>query len=79
MADKRGLYSKYIIEKADGSPVDPDAYYFVLRLDADRAARHAARTYARDIESTNPGLAADLRAQCERYWEDDMERELGGR
>ena len=43
---KQGIYGKYKLEKADGSPVDPDACYFVLRLDTDEAARAAMRVYA---------------------------------
>ena len=47
MTDKRrGVYGKYVLGKADGSEVDPEATYFVLRLDTDKAARAAARTYA---------------------------------
>ena len=30
---EKGLYQKYIIQKTDGSPVDPMAKYFVLRYD----------------------------------------------
>ena len=41
-----GLYNKYHIEKTDGAPVDPEAVYFVLRLDTDREARDAAKAYA---------------------------------
>lgn len=67
MAAMKGLYGKYVISKADGSTVDPDADYFVLRLDTDARARHAARTYARNIESVNPKLAADIRERCDRY------------
>jgi hypothetical protein len=63
----RGLFQKYRVEKADGSPIDDDADYFVLRLDTDSRARHAARTYARDIESVNPQLARDIRTQCDQY------------
>lgn len=29
-----GLHRRYVISKADGSPIDPEAVYFVLRLDA---------------------------------------------
>ena len=57
----RGLYRKYRIEKADGSPVSPDAEYFVLRLDTDPAARSAVLTYAFEIEESNPAFARDLR------------------
>jgi len=55
----RGLYGKYTVEKASG-PTDPDARYFVLRLDTDEAARGAALTYARAIRDTRPKLSAEL-------------------
>jgi hypothetical protein len=41
---------KYKIEKLDGSQVDPEACYFVLRLDTDPAARKAAMEYARTCD-----------------------------
>lgn len=44
--DKRGLYGKYIIFKADGSEGDPEAKYFVLRVDTDKHARKALLAYA---------------------------------
>jgi len=56
-----GLYNKYVIAKCDGSPIDPQARYFVLRLDTDRCARAAAYHYAECIAPKWPGLAADLR------------------
>jgi hypothetical protein len=40
------LYNKYKIEKTDGTSVDPDAVYFVLRIDTDPAARAALIAYA---------------------------------
>jgi hypothetical protein len=62
---QRGFYRKYTITKADGSPVDPNAQYLVLRLDTDRAACLAALTYA--DETDNPVLAQDLREVAERH------------
>lgn len=60
------LYNKYRIEKADGSPVDPNADYFVLRLDKDPHALVAARAYAKSIELEDEDLAKDLifRVMC---------------
>ena len=55
---KLGLENKYIIQKADGSEVDPHADYFVLRLDKDKAAREAAHKYA--VECDNMQLRKDL-------------------
>ena len=38
---EEGLFGKYIIKKADGSPIAKNADYFVLRLDKDKPARKA--------------------------------------
>lgn len=57
----KGLFGKYDIKKSDGTPVDPDAQYFVLRIDTDVHARIALRAYARSIFEENPVLARDLR------------------
>lgn len=54
------LYNKYVIEKRDGSPIDPKAQYFVMRLDTDICARIAARIYAECCEAKWPGLADEL-------------------
>ena len=63
MADR--LYHKYVVIKRDGSPIDPKAEYFVLRLGTDGCAREAARVYADCIEPKWPGLAEDLRTLLE--------------
>jgi hypothetical protein len=42
----KGLYDKYLVQKADGSPVEPGAKYFVLRYDNDRDALFAAMMWA---------------------------------
>jgi hypothetical protein len=55
------LYRKYHIAKVDGTPIDPAAQYFVLRIDTDPAARQALLHYAKCIEATNPQFAAELR------------------
>jgi len=44
------LYSKYKIQKMNGKPIDPNAQYFVLRLDTDPAARAAMLAYAVEME-----------------------------
>jgi hypothetical protein len=68
-ANPNGLHGKYRLAKADGSPIDPGAEYFVLRLDAGGEAAHveacrmAAATYVQWIEPFIPKLAADLRAR----------------
>lgn len=65
----KGYYQKYIIAKMDGSPVDPHADYFVLRLDTDEHARAVVRHYAHRIQSQNPLLAEELRQRVDVYWE----------
>lgn len=64
-----GLMASCEVCKGTGLiPVDPEAVYFVLRLDADPIARMAARTYAWWANQVNQKLAEDLRAkidQCE--------------
>jgi len=56
----KGLYGKYRIEKGDGTPVDPRAIYFTLRLDTDRFARVAVRAYVAACRDEQPELARDL-------------------
>ena len=56
-----GLFNKYYVNKVDGSPTDPEAVYFVLRLDTDPIARRVTLVYSNAIEETNPQLADDLR------------------
>lgn len=46
MQSNIGLYKKYNITKADGSPVDPSAQYFILCPTTDLHARTALRAYA---------------------------------
>lgn len=57
----KGLYGKYKIEKADGTPINPQAQYFILRLDTDPYARRAVRTYIKYMHTVNPQLASDLK------------------
>jgi hypothetical protein len=64
----KGLYQKYDVKKTDGTPVDPNAEYFVLRVDKDPHARKAVRVYASSIRSENPTLMNELRA-----WLDNLQ------
>jgi hypothetical protein len=64
--DNRGLYGKYRIEKADGSPVDPNAVYFTLRLDSDPHARAAIRAYIESCRGEQPELAKDLEVMLKK-------------
>jgi len=55
-----GLYKKYRVEKTDGTPIDPNAVYFVLRLDTDCHARRAINAYIESCQEENPQLADEL-------------------
>jgi hypothetical protein len=66
--EQRGLCGKYKIEKRDGS-TDPNAEYFVLRIDKDPHARFAAYAYADVCEKDNSLLADDLRNWCDKHEE----------
>lgn len=64
-----GLESKYIIFKADGTSVDKDGMYFVLKLNSNdnahrKASLVAARAYAQSIKKAIPALAHDLEFVC---------------
>ena len=66
----QGVFQKYVISKADGNAVDPNACYFVLRLDDGEeveAARSAMRNFS-DI-CLNRKLANDIDACLD--WLDD--------
>src|SRR5690348_9196455 len=67
MNDKQKLHGKYIVQKADGSPVDLDAQYFVLRVDTDPAAQQAVLAYADAIRQAMPTFASQLRKWVNSY------------
>jgi hypothetical protein len=56
------MFGKFHITYEDGTPVDPDGRYFVLRLDGPNheADRRALLTYAQQQIKNNPELATDL-------------------
>lgn len=62
------LYNKYTITKTDGTPVDPNAQYFVLRIDTDPAAREALLAYAKAIVKDDPEFAEQLLQWRRRYF-----------
>lgn len=70
----RGLYEKYEVTKVDGN-TDPEADYFVLRIDKDPHARKAAIFYAESIQDENPNLSFDIMRRIAKYdkWFDDDE------
>lgn len=62
----KGLYQKYIIEKASGKPLGPDFYAIVLRIDGGRyldACRAGVAAFAEAVRGANPILADDLQAK----------------
>ena len=61
------LHQKYSVVKTDGSPVDPRAQYFVLRIDTDYAAQIAMLTYADAIEGENKKFADQIRSWVAAY------------
>jgi hypothetical protein len=67
MKSTQGLYNRYIIEKANGEKTDPNAIYFVLRVDGlgkdinhQLACRKALRVYAEEIKDHLPQLSSDI-------------------
>lgn len=56
---------KFIIQHSDGSPVDPEARYFVLRVDGDGPKREAARAavheYAKCVQPHDAAAAKAAR------------------
>lgn len=58
--ENRGLYDKYIVTKADGTPAPGPL--FILNYSKDAHARAALAAYANSCEATRPALAIDLRA-----------------
>lgn len=63
----RGQTHPYVVRHRDGSPVDPNAEYFVLRLDEGgkdpehvRACRIAIQAYAMNVSHHLPVLANEL-------------------
>ena len=62
-----GLHHKYNISKTNGNPTDPNADYFVLRLDKDPHALRALVAYAKSVATDNLELASDLRKKLHSY------------
>ena len=61
MSDVLGLYPKYVVQKANGEALDPEARYFVLRYDNDDDALFAAMMWA--ARKGNWQLVEDLRKE----------------
>jgi len=65
---EKGLYPKYTVIKNDNK-TDPEADYFVLRLDKDHHARVAAQAYANSIKEENRTLSMELMFRVRQYVE----------
>lgn len=72
-----GWEDKYIISKSDGSPVDENAIYFVLRLDTDIHARRAALAYAASVQAENPLFAREIREKVFDLFEKNVKAKGG--
>jgi hypothetical protein len=63
----KGLYQKYIVPKADGSEIEPEAKHIILRYakddDMGRAARLAPEKFAYEIRNINKQFSEDLFAE----------------
>jgi hypothetical protein len=70
--DELGLIQKYNITKTDGSLVDPNARYFVLRYDPHQkdpvhaeASRKALRVYAEEVAASMPKLSFEILSELD--------------
>lgn len=72
-----GFYNKYQISRTDGTPMNPENEYFILKIAGEgddfhiNACRKALMTYADEIEAHLPELSKDLR---QKYGDVDDER-----
>jgi hypothetical protein len=61
-----GLHNKYVINRADGTPINPNNVYFILKLEGEgdsihmEACRKAILKYAYEIENYLPELSKDI-------------------
>lgn len=74
MTTKKELFEKYVIQKANGEPIDPEAKYFVLRYDhnsKDQHARTVLNIYARS--TGNVKLTEDILDEQQKWLNKDEE------
>ncbi len=72
---KGGWKPKYEIKKTNGNPIDPNADYFVIRLDKDPHAVEALHAYAMSVRSDNEELSHDL-MRLVKYYKDIDKQEI---
>jgi hypothetical protein len=63
---KIGLFGKYLLAKSDGTEIEPESKYFVLRYDSKAASGEVSRIalveYCERIKNDMPDLASELMA-----------------
>ncbi len=60
---EKGLYNKYIVTKASGKAIPPEAQFIVLRIDSGQyvdACREGAKQFGVKVYQDNPTLAMDI-------------------
>jgi hypothetical protein len=62
-----GIKNKYIIQKTDGSTIDPNNWYFLLNCYKDVNAQCSAMKYADFVEEENHILAEELRKKIREF------------
>lgn len=73
----KGLYNKYIIQKANGKPLSPSFYAIVLRIDGSRyvdACRKGSLAFAEAVRNENPLLSNDIQNKVMEYEASDADR-----
>ena len=76
--DNDGLKQEYVVEKADGSEIDHDGFYFVLKIGGklenpfdhanNKASIKALYTYADSIGDILPKLSQDIINKLNKYF-----------
>lgn len=70
-----GLYQKYIVSKANGTPLDPDFESIVLRIDGGRylhACRAGVAAFAEAVREHNSRLAEDIQQRLKELAESNQ-------
>ena len=75
MGKAEGLYGKYLLRKTDGSDIDPNARYFVLRFDGHhRFMERAALKYYISLLPEGDPLKCDLQTELDMENVKEFER-----
>ena len=71
----KGLYGKYIIQKASGKPLADGFYAIVLRIDGGhylKACRAGVKAFADAVREENPMLAKDSDVKLQELAVEDI-------